>query len=85
MIHIRSRIKRLKRSVETIYPSIFDNIEVKKELARLHDQFVMVPTEKARNNIVFVCKSHYINCILEELGFISASGNKFSLTRIGIG
>lgn len=51
----------------------------------LHDQYVLVPADKAENNIVFFCKSHYINCILEELGFISASGNKFSLTRIGIG
>lgn len=31
--------------------------------------------DKAGNNNVFVCKVHYINCKLEELGFNSASGS----------
>lgn len=58
---LKSRIKRLKRNMKTIYPSIFYNLEVKKELDRLHDQFVLVPADKAGNNIFFVCKAHYIN------------------------
>lgn len=37
------------------------------------NQFLLVPADKAGNNIV--CKAHYMNCILEELGFKSASGN----------
>lgn len=47
---------------------------MEKELDRLHDQFVLVPADKTGNNIVFVCKVHYIN-VLQELGFNSASGN----------
>lgn len=35
----------------------------------LHDQYVLVPADKAENNSVIVCKTHYINGILEELGF----------------
>lgn len=36
----------------------------------------MSPADKVSNNIVFVCKAHYTNCILEELrGFNSAFGN----------
>lgn len=31
---LKSRIKRLKRSMKNIYPSIFNNLEVKKELNR---------------------------------------------------
>ena len=61
--------------MKTIYPSVFNKPEVKKELDRLHDQYVLVPADKAGNNIVFVCKAHYINCILEELELNSTSDN----------
>lgn len=38
--------------MKTIYHSIFDNLQVKKERNRLHHQFV--PADKAGTNIVFV-------------------------------
>jgi hypothetical protein len=41
---------------------------VRNELERLHEEFVLVPADKACNNIVFVCKAHYYNCVLNELG-----------------
>jgi hypothetical protein len=45
-------------------------------LERLHEEYVdFVPAEKACNNIVVVCKTHYYNCILNELGIGSAFGN----------
>lgn len=59
---LNSRIKQLNRSMKTIYPSIFDNSEVKKEIYILHDQFVLVPADKAGNKMFFVYKAHYINC-----------------------
>ena len=41
-----------------------------------HDKYVIVPADKASNNIVFVCKAHYINCLIKELGIDSNnSGN----------
>jgi hypothetical protein len=36
---------------------------------------VLVPADKANNNIVFVCKNYYYECLLNELGFTSTSGN----------
>jgi hypothetical protein len=36
---------------------------------------VLVPADKASNNIVFVCKNYYYECLLNELGFTSTSGN----------
>jgi hypothetical protein len=35
----------------------------------------LVPDDKASNNIVFVCKAHYYNCILNELGINSTFGD----------
>ena len=72
---LKSRIKRLRGQMKTVYPSVFNNTEVSSELSRLQSQYVLVPADKAGNNIVFVCKAHYINCILDELGFNSTSGN----------
>jgi hypothetical protein len=61
--------------VRTIYPSVFSTPEVSNELERLHEEFVLVPADKACNNIVFVCKGHFYNCILNELGINSTLGN----------
>jgi hypothetical protein len=37
--------------------------------------FVLVPADKASNNIVFVCKKYSYECLLNELGFTSTSEN----------
>jgi hypothetical protein len=39
---------------------------------------VLVPADKASNNIVFVCKDYYYECLLNELGFTSTSRNTTS-------
>jgi hypothetical protein len=36
---------------------------------------VLVPADKASNKIIFVCKDYYYECLLNELGFTSTSGN----------
>jgi hypothetical protein len=38
------------------YLSAFKKPEVVNELHALHDNFVLVPADKASNNIVFICK-----------------------------
>jgi hypothetical protein len=45
------------------------------ELEWLYEDFVLIPADKACNNIVFVCKAHYCNCILNKLGIKSTFGN----------
>ena len=41
----------------------------------LHPRHVVVPTVKASNNIVFICKTYYIECLKKELGIGSQQGN----------
>ena len=38
-------------------------------------RFVVFPADKAFNNIVFVCKTHYMNSLMEELGMSTMAGN----------
>ena len=40
----------------------------------LHSKYVIVPADKAGNNIIFVCKYLYIKTLMEELG-IDSTGN----------
>ena len=41
--------------------------DVKRELDRLKEIYVITVTDKAQNNILFTCKSHYISKIKDEL------------------
>ena len=54
--------------------SIFKD-HVAKHLSLLHDKYVIVSDDKTPNNIVFVCKSYYINWLIEELGIDISLGN----------
>ena len=40
--------------------SVFDDSIAKSELKRLQNDFVIVPIDKAANNIAFICKQHYM-------------------------
>ena len=72
---VKRRIRRLKHSVNTRYESIFRDPDVVHELSRLHENFVIVPADKASNNYTFVCKKHYVDILIEELGLHSLPGN----------
>ena len=62
---VRSLIQiRIKKTRST---TIFKDPNVAKHLSLLHDKYVIVSADKAPNNIVFVCKSHYIDCLMKEL------------------
>jgi hypothetical protein len=63
--------------MRTIYPSAFHKPEVVKELNyRLHEEYVLVPADKASNNIVFVYRAHYYHFIINELGINSTISNR---------
>ena len=33
----------------------------------LHERFVLVPADKAANNVIIVCKKYYLDAVLREL------------------
>ena len=72
---LKRRIRRLKRSVNTRHKSIFSDPDVVRELSRLHENFVIVPADKASNNYTFVYKRHYVSILSRELGLNSLPGN----------
>ena len=72
---VNRRIRRLKHSVNTRSESIFRDPDVARELSCLHENFVIVPADKASNNYTFVGKRHYVDILIEELGLHSLPGN----------
>ena len=55
--------------------SIFKDPNVPKYLSLLHNKYVIVSADKVPNNIVFVCISHYIDCLIKELAIDNSLGN----------
>ena len=73
---ISQRICKLKHKVKTKVDCAFNDPHVVKCLDFLQQNYVLVPADKAPNNVVFVCKSYYINCLLKELGLSDNQSNK---------
>jgi N-glycosylase/DNA lyase len=58
---VQGRIHKLKNCVNSRPKSVFNDQEAVKCHSSLHDKYVIVPADKASNNIVFVCKSYSLS------------------------
>ena len=66
---VDSRIRALKlRKKPSITKPLLENEEVKTSLSELHSKFVVVPIDKASNNVAIICKRFYIQKLLDEVG-----------------
>ena len=52
---VQGQIHKLKNCVNSRPMSVFKDQEAVKCLSSLYDKYVIVPADKASNNIVFVC------------------------------
>ena len=63
-------------------PSLSDT-DVRESLAELHQDFVLVPTDKASNNVSIICKKYYLTCISKELGITAnRDNNTYTLSHL---
>ena len=68
---IDDRIKVIgNRSRQHFRQSALKNADVKRSLEELQEKYVIVPIDKASNNVAFICKRFYANVLLKELGLI---------------
>ena len=72
---VNRRISILGKTMSNRCQSVFDIPEVSAEISEVHEKYIGVPADKASNTIVVVCKTHYINCLIEELGLSTSTGN----------
>ena len=51
------------------------HFDVKDTLHKLHANYVLVPADKATNNVIIVCKKYYIDTLVKELGINNVNIN----------
>ena len=62
------RISSLNEKIRSLKQKILSNLDVKDTLKRLHDDFVLVPADKAADNVIVVCIKYCIEILIKELG-----------------
>ena len=72
-IIISNRIQNLQHRNFGPCHKILEDPHIKTYLTELQSKYVLVPADKAGNNIIFVCKYYYIRTLMEELGINSGT------------
>ena len=62
------RISSLKEKIRSPKQKILSDPDVEDTLRRLNDDFVLVPADKATNNVIVLCKKYHIETLIKELG-----------------
>ena len=65
---VQARIDRLKKKGKNQQKKyVLSDLECKQYLEDFQKRFVLVPADKASNNILVVCKKYYLDVVLKEL------------------
>ena len=79
---VDSRIKILKtRRVPSVTKPALEDEEVIASLAELHSKFVVVPIDKAANNVAIICKRFYVQKLLDEVGVPGNASSTYKLSE----
>ena len=65
---VTDRISNLKGHFKSPKCKALDQPDVKDTLCKLQTNYVLVPADKAANNVIIVCKKYYIDTLVKELG-----------------
>ena len=71
IISLKHRIKVHKTSL------VLKPEAVIEYLNELHEKYVLVPIDKAANNIAIICKKYYVTVILKEIGILDAGNETY--------
>ena len=69
------RISNLKGHFKSPKCKVLDQPHVKDTLHKLHANYVLVPADKAANNVIIVCRKYYIDTLVKELGINNVNIN----------
>ena len=70
---VTDRISNLKGHFKSPKCKVLDQPDVKDTLHKLQTNYVLVPADKAANNVIIVCKKYYIDTLVKELGINNVS------------
>ena len=78
MEKVNKKIEELKNKFKfSRVKKVLRDPEVVSYLNILQKQYVMCPTDKAANNIAFICKKYYVQVLIKKLGLLSATSNTY--------
>ena len=60
----------------SVIPAL-EKADVIEYLQNLHSKFVLVPIDKAANNVSIICKRFYVEVILKEIGILDGGNNTY--------
>ena len=69
------RISNLKEHFKSPKCKVLDQPDVKHTLHKLHANYILVPADKAANNVIIVCKKYHIDTLVKELGINNVNSN----------
>ena len=72
---VTDRISNLKGHFKYPKCKVLDQPDVKDTLHKLHANYVLVPADKAANNVIVVCRKYYIDTLVKELGINNINSN----------
>ena len=72
---VADRISDLKEHFKSSKFNALYHPDVKDTLYKLHANYVLVPVDKAANNVTIVCKKCHIDTLVEELGINNENTN----------
>ncbi len=79
---VENKIRILKaKKVPSVTKPILQDDAVKNALADLHKKFVIVPIDKASNNVALICKRFYIQKLINEVGVPGDASSTYKLSE----
>ena len=82
MLKVMIRIQELKTKPIKSVKKILKQKAIKDELIRLQDKYVFTTTDKASNNISVICKTFYIQTLLNEVKVFDKDTSSNTYERI---
>ena len=61
---VKNKITKLKSKAQQKTKDFYN---VSKALKKCHESFILVPADKAANNVIVVCKAYYLQSLISEL------------------
>ena len=77
---IREKISILQLKVKTKHTSNkLSDVNIQSSIQQLQEKYVLVPIDKAANNIAFICKKYYAEKLLKEMGLLGSSNPSYAI------
>ena len=80
---VEQKIHTLKRKIKPKKTNpVLKQEEIIRYLENLHKQFVLVPIDKASNNVAIICKRYYVEVVLKEVGILATGNTTYKKTDL---